>query len=336
MMLLLTTGGCMRRRQFLGVVGGVAAWPPVAQAQQKTRVYRVVALIGGSVANANYADLIEKSFMELGWSLGRDLEIEYRWGAGNTELNKTYAKEITGMKPDAVLAVTNTAMAALHREASSIPTVFVMVSDPVGMHYVDSFALPGGNVTGFTPFEPSLGSKWLSLLKEIAPNVEDIGLIFNPEPGNNSASFAGPIEAVAPSVGVKSIARPVGDSAEIERLILAMSKKPNGGLIFLPDAFTYAHRERIIALIAQYRLPAIYFLRDFCTAGGLISYGIDLGQLTKQAVSYVSRVLRGVKPGDLPVQAPTKFELVINIRTATALGIAFPPAVLARADEVIE
>jgi putative ABC transport system substrate-binding protein len=172
----------MRRREFITLLGGAAAWPLVAQAQQKTHVYRIVALMGGSVANADDADLIEKSFTGLGWSLGRDLEIEYRWGAGNTELNKAYAKEIIGMKPDAILAVTNTAMAALHREASSIPTVFVMVSDPVGMHYVDSFALPGGNVTGFTPFEPSLGSKWLSLLKEIAPNVENVGLIFNPEP----------------------------------------------------------------------------------------------------------------------------------------------------------
>src|SRR5229473_2537876 len=278
----------MQRREFITLISGAATWPLAARAQQRNRVYRIAVLEGSGAANATEVDLIEKSFKGLGWSPGQDLEIEYRWGAGDTELSKAYAKEIIGMKPDAIFAVSNTAMAALHREASAIPTVFVMVSDPVGMHYVDSFAKPGGNVTGFTPFDPSLGTKWVSLLKEIAPNVEDIGLIFNPEPGNNSASFAGPIEAVAPSVGVKSIARPVGDSAEIERLILAMSKKPNGGLIFLPDAFTYAHRERIIALIAQYRLPAIYFLRDFCTAGGLISYGIDLGQLTKQAVSYVS------------------------------------------------
>jgi putative tryptophan/tyrosine transport system substrate-binding protein len=326
----------MRRRQFLGVVGGAAVWPLIAQAQQKVRVYRVVALMGGSVANVNDINLIERSFTGLGWSLGRDLEIEYRWGGGNTELTKAYAKEIVEMKPDAVLAVTNTAMAALHREASSIPTVFVMVSDPVGMHYVDSFALPGGSVTGFTPFEPSLGSKCMSLLKEIAPNVENVGLIFNPEPGNNSASFAGPVEAAAPSLGVKSIVRPVGDSAEIERLIFALSEKPNSGLIFLPDAFTYVHREKLVAQIAQYRLPAIYPLRGFCEAGGLISYGIDLRQLQQQAVSYVSRILRGANPGDLPVQAPTKFELVINMRATKALGLAIPPAVLARADEVIE
>jgi putative ABC transport system substrate-binding protein len=326
----------MRRRQFLGVVASAAAWPLVARGQEKARVYRIVALLGGSAANADDVNFFGKAFKELGWSLGRDLEVEYRWGAGNAELNKAYAKEIIAMKPDAILAVTNSAMAALHREASSIPTVFAMVSDPVGMHYVDTFAQPGGNVTGFTPFEPSLGSKWMSLLKEIAPNIENVGLMFNPEPGNNSASFAGPIEAAAPSLGVKSIARPVGDSAEIERLILALSEKPNSGLIFLPDAFTYLHREKIVDQIAQCRLPAIYPLRGYCDAGGLISYGINLEQLLQQAVSYVSRILRGANPGDLPVQAPTKFELVINMKATKALDLAVPPGVLARADAVIE
>jgi putative tryptophan/tyrosine transport system substrate-binding protein len=326
----------MRRREFIALIGGAATWPFAARAQQKNRVYRIVVLSGGSTANATEVDFIEKVFKELGWSPGQDLEIEYRWGAGNTELNKAYAKEIIGMKPDAIFAGTNTAMAALHREASAIPTVFVMVSDPVGMHYVDSFAHPGGNVTGFTPFDPSLGSKWVSLLKEIAPNVENVGLIFNPERGNNSASFAGPIEAAAPSLGVKSILRTVGDSAGIERLILTLSETPDSGLIFLPDAFTFAHRETIVAAIAQRRLPAIYPLRAFCDVGGLLSYGIDVLQLYQQAVSYVSRILRGAKPADLPVQAPTKFELVINLKAAKTLGLAVPPALLASADEVIE
>ena len=334
---LLSLGSDMQRRDFITLFGcAAAAWPLVAQAQRKTRVYRIVVLSGGGTANATDVDFTEKVFKELGWSPGQDLEIEYRWGAGDTELNKAYAKEIIGLKPDAILAMTNSAMAALHREASRIPTVFVMVSDPVGMHYVDSFAHPGGNVTGFTPFDPSLGSKWVSLLKEIAPNVENVGLIFNPEPGNNSASFAAPIEAAAPSLGVKSILRPVGDSAGIERLILTLSEKPNSGLIFLPDAFTSVHREAIVAAIARHRLPAIYPLRMFCDAGGLISYGIDIFQLYQQAVSYVSRVLRGANPADLPVQAPTKFELVINVKTAGAIGLAVPPTLLAQANEVIE
>jgi putative tryptophan/tyrosine transport system substrate-binding protein len=318
------------------LICGAAAWPFAARAQRKNRVYRIVVLLGGSTVNAAEVDFIEKAFKGLGWSPGEDLEIEYRWGAGDTELNKAYAKEITGTKPDAILASTNTAMAALHREASGIPTVFVMVSDPVGMHYVDSFAHPGGNVTGFTPFDPSLGTKWVSLLKEIAPDVENVGLIFNPEPGNNSASFAAPIEAAAPSVGVKSIPRPAGDSAGIGRLILALSEKPNSGLIFLPDAFTYVHREAIVAAVAQHRLPAIYPLRSYCDAGGLISYGIDIFQLYQQAVSYVSRVLRGANPADLPVQAPTRFELIINLKAAKTLDLAVPPALLASADEVIE
>jgi putative ABC transport system substrate-binding protein len=242
----------MRRREFIGLVGvGAAAWPLAARAQQNTRVYRIAVLAGASKMNAAEVDLIEKWFKDLGWTPSRDLVIEYRWGAGDTELNKAYAKEIIGMKPDAILAQTNTAMAALHREASAIPTVFVMVSDPVGMHYVDSFAQPGGNVTGFTPFDPALGTKWLSLLKEIAPNLENVGLMFNPEPGNNSASFAQPIEAAAPSLGVKSIVSPVGDSAEIERLISTLGEKANSGLIFLPDAFTYLHRGTIVAQIAR-------------------------------------------------------------------------------------
>jgi putative ABC transport system substrate-binding protein len=326
----------MQRRDFIMLFGAASAWPLVAQAQQKTRVYRIAALLGGSTADVRMTDLIEKFFKGFGWSPHRDLEIAYRWGAGNTELNKAYAKEIIGMKLDAILAITNSAMAALHRETSRIPTVFVMVSDPVGMQYVDSFAHPGGNVTGFTPFDPSLGTKWLSLLKEIGPEVENVGLIYNPEPGNNSASFAGPIEAAAPSLGVKSIVRPVGDSDGIQRLISTLSGQPNSGLIFLPDAFTSAHSGAIIAAVAQYRLPAIYPLRLFCDVGGLMSYGIDPSQLIQQAVSYVNLILRGANPADLPVQAPTKFELVINVKTAKAIGLAVPPTLLARADEVIE
>jgi putative ABC transport system substrate-binding protein len=326
----------MKRRAFIGLIGGAIAWPLAARAQPKNRAYRVAVLLGGSPANSPNPDIIEKSFKELGWSPGRDLEIEYRSGAGDTELNKAHAKEIIGMKPDAIVAMTNSAMAALHREASAIPTVFVMVSDPVGMHYVDSFARPGGNVTGFTPFDPSLGAKWVSLLKEIAPNIENIGLIYNPEPGNNLASFAGPVEAVAPSLGVKSIVRPAGDSAGIERLISTLGEKPNSGLIFLPDAFTAAHSEAIVGAVAQHRLPAIYPLRLFCDAGGLISYGVNVTELLQQGVSYVSRILRGARPADLPVQAPTRFELVINLKVARTMSLVPPPSLIALADDVIE
>jgi putative ABC transport system substrate-binding protein len=326
----------MKRREFIGLVGGAIAGPLAARAQQKGRAYRIAVLLGGSPAKSPYGDIVEKSFKALGWSPGRDLEIEYRSGAGDTELNKAHAKEIIGMKPDAILAMTNSAMAALHREASAIPTVFVMVSDPVRMHYVDSFARPGGNVTGFTPFDPSLGAKWVSLLKQIVPTIENVGLIYNPEPGNNLASFAGPIEAVAPSLGVKSITKPVGDSTGIERVISTLGEKPNSGLIFLPDAFTAAHSEAIVGAVAQLRLPAIYPLRAFCDAGGLISYGVNVSELLEQGISYVSRILRGAQPADLPVQAPTRFELVINLKAAMTMGLVVPPSLIAVADDVIE
>lgn len=327
----------MRRRDFISFLGAAAAASPyAAQAQQNNHVPRVVVLFGASTENKIDVERTETFFRELGWSPGRNIEIKYRWGAGETEVNRAHAKEIIGIRPDVILAVTNSAMAALHRESSDIATVFVMVSDPVGMHYVENFANPGGTVTGFTPFEPSLGSKWISLLKEIAPHVETVGLMFNPEPSNNSASFADPIQAVAPSLGIKSVVRPNGDSADIERLISELGNQSNGGLIFLPDAFTYVHRRRIVDQIARLSLPAIYPLRGFCDVSGLISYGIDIFQIQRQAVSYVSRILGGVKPTDLPVQAPTKFELVINLGTAKALGLTVPPTLLARADEAIE
>ncbi len=325
----------MRRRDFITVLGGAASWPLAARAQQR-QTYRVSILLGASTENSEEIEHIETLFQGLGWTPQRDLEIEYRWGAGQTELNTFYAKAIIAKKPDAILAITNSAMAALHREASTIPTVFLMVSDPVGMQYVDSFAKPGGNVTGFTPFEPSLGGKWVSILKEIAPKVQTIGLMFNPEPGNNSASFSGPIKSIASSLGVTAIEKPTGDAADVERLISKLGQQANGGLIFLPDAFTFINRDAIIASIAHNRLPAIYPLRGFCDAGGLISYGIKYSQLLEQSVTYVSRILRGAKPAELPVQGPTTFELIINQKAAKELDLPIPTTLLARADEVIE
>ena len=326
----------MRRRDFIKVVAAAAVAPRTVKAQQNNRISRVAVLFGASVANRIDIERTETFFRDLGWLPGRNLEIQFRWGAGETEVNRAHAKEIVQMRPDVILAVTNSAMAALHREPSDIPTVFVMVSDPVGMHYVESFAKPGGTVTGFTPFEPSLGSKWISLLKEIAPNVEAVGLMYNPEQGNNLASFANPIIAAAPGLGIQSVGRPTGDSADIERLITQIGSQPNGGLIFLPDAFTYAHRQKIVEQVSRLRLPTIYPLRGFCEVSGLMSYGIDIIQIQRNAVAYVSRILRDTKPADLPVQAPTKFELLINLKAAKAIGLNVPATLLARADEVIE
>jgi putative tryptophan/tyrosine transport system substrate-binding protein len=329
----------MKRREFITLIGGAAVWPIGAQAQQPTQIRRVGALMGIAAndpgAKGRIAS-IETPLQELGWVFGRNLEIHYRWGAGDTDLTRAYAKELLELQPDVIFVHTNTGMAALHRELSTVPIVFAMVSDPVGMRYVENMARPGRNVTGFTPFEPSLGGKWLSLLKEMAPNVEHVALLFNPETGNNAAPFMRAIEDAAPALRIKSIVRPLKESAEIERMILAHGQIPNSGLIFLPDAFTSAHREKIVALIAQQRVPAIYPLRIFTAAGGLMSYGVDVNQLFREATSYVDRILRGTPPGELPVQAASKFELTINLKAANALGLDMPPTLLARADEVIE
>ena len=227
-------------------------------------------------------------------------------------------------------------MAALHAEHSNIPTVFAMVSDPVGMHYVESFSRPGGNATGFTPFEPSLGGKWVSLLKEAAPSVEHIGLVYNPEPGNNSVAFRKSIDEVANKIGIASIETPSGDSSDIDRLIRSLKDELNSGLVFLPDAITGVRRVQITALVAQCRLPAIYPLRLFCEVGGLMSYGVKTDKIVAGVASYVDRILRGANPAELPVQAPTEFEFVVNQKAAQQLGLQLPPLLLARADEVIE
>jgi putative tryptophan/tyrosine transport system substrate-binding protein len=227
-------------------------------------------------------------------------------------------------------------MAALHAEHPNIPIVFAFVSDPVGMHYVESFSRPGDNVTGFTPFEPTLGGKWTSLLKEAAPNVEHIGIVYNPEPGNNSSAFRKSIDEVANKVGIISIETPSGDSSDIDRLIRSLKDEPNSGLIFLPDAMTAARRIQITALVAQCGLPAIYPFLMFCEAGGLMSYGVKLAPAIAGAASYLDRILRGANPAELPVQAPTEFEFVVNQKTARQLGLQLPPLLLASADEVIE
>ncbi|WIW43856.1 ABC transporter substrate-binding protein [Bradyrhizobium sp. 62B] len=279
---------------------------------------------------------MEEVLKARGWTIGGDLQIEYRITGGDTDLSQRYARELLALHPDALFATTNTSMAALHAEHSSVPTVFAMVSDPIGMHYVERFSRPGGNVTGFTPFEPSLGGKWVSLLKEVAPNVEHIGLIYNPEPGNNSAAFHEAIGNVAKRVGIISIETPVGDASDIHRLIRSFKDEPKSGLIFLPDALTSEQSNHFTALVADARLPAIYPLRLYCAAGGLMSYGVNIQKMYMGAASYVDRVLRGAKPAELPVQAPTEFELIVNQKAARRLGLALPSTLLARADEVIE
>jgi putative ABC transport system substrate-binding protein len=243
------------------------------------------------------------------------------------------------MRPAVILAVSNTSMAALHQTSTTIPVVFLAVSDPVGMGYVNSLSRPGSSVTGLTPFEPSMGGKWLSLLKELAPTVEDVGVIFNPEPGNNSRSFLRSIEDAAGSLAIKSIVTPRAERSDIEHTIIELGKRSHTGLVFLPDALTYAHLNAIVDLIAQHRIPAIYPWRDFVTAGGLISYGPDAGytdEFLGQAASYVNRILNGEKPAEMPVQAPTKLVLSVNTKAAKALGLDLPASLIALTDEIIE
>jgi putative ABC transport system substrate-binding protein len=320
----------MRRREF---TLGLAMLTNIGRASAQDRARRVGVLTNYS--RPGTSSVLETVLKEKGWIVGRNLQIQYRITGGDTNLSRAYAQELLAWQPDVLYAVTNTSMAALRAEHSNIPTVFAFVSDPVGMHYVESFSRPGGNVTGFTPFEPTLGGKWVSLLKEAAPDVEHIGIVYNPEPGNNSAAFRQSIDEIAKKVGIVSITIPKGDSSDIDRLIRSLKNEPNSGLVFLPDAITAARRVQITALVAQCRLPAIYPLRVFCEAGGLMSYGVNADKLHAGAASYVDRILRGANPAELPVQAPTEFEFVVNQKTARQLGLQLPPLLLARADEVI-
>jgi len=319
----------MRRREF---ILGLATLTNLRCVSAQDRIRRLGALISHPINRV----IFEPALKERGWVPGRNLQIEYRITGGDTDLTRRYARELLALQPDVLFAMTNTSMAALYAEHSKIPTVFAMVSDPIGMHYVESFSKPGGNTTGFTPFEPSLGGKWVSLLKEVAPNIEHVGLLYNPEPGNNSAAFRKSIDEVADRVGIGSIEEPSGDASDIDRLIRSLKDKPKSGLIFLPDAVTSTRPDHFTALVARSRLPAIYPLRGYCDVGGLISYGVKWEKIVAAAASYVDRILRGASPADLPVQAPTEFELVVNQKAARQLGLQLPPTLLDRADEVIE
>jgi putative tryptophan/tyrosine transport system substrate-binding protein len=319
----------MRRREF---ILGLAMLANVGRANAQGRSRRVGALL----AEEPQVKIIEGSLREKGWIPGQNLQIEYRITRGDTNLAQAYARELLSFQPDVLFAVSNTSMAALHAQQSDIPTVFAMVSDPVGMRYVETLSRPGGKVTGMGLFEPSLGAKWVSFIKEVAPNVEHIGIVYNPEPGNNSALFRKSIDEIANKVGIVSIETPRGDSSDIEHLIRSLKDKPNSGLIFLPDAITYVRRDQTTALVTQCRLPAIYPLRAFCEAGGLMSYGVKIEKIIAAAASYVDRILRGANPAELPIQAPTEFELVMNQRAAREIGLQLPPALLVHAEEIIE
>jgi len=330
----------MRRREFVILLGGgaAAAWPLAARAQQSNRL-RVVGVLLAMAPDDPEAQLRIKAFeaglRELGWTEGRNLRLEYRWAVGDAALLRKQATELVGLAPDLILATSTPVLAALRQE-KTLPIVFVQVTDPIGGGFVPNLARPGGSLTGFTSFEFTIGSKWLEALKHVAPAVTRVALIFNPDTAPFAHLFWQPVEAVAPSFDVEPMQAPVRDVGEIERTIAAFARNANSGLMVLPDVSTTNHRDLIIALAARHRLPAVYPYRYFATSGGLMSYGSDLADVYRRAASYVDRILKGAVPGDLPVQAPAKFEFVINLKTANALGLTVPPRWLGRADEVIE
>jgi putative ABC transport system substrate-binding protein len=325
----------MLRRQFLGVLGGAAvAWPLVAHAQQMRRIGVLLAFPESDLERQPRVAAFQKGLQELGWTDGRNVRIDYRWAVGDADRVR-YAAELVALAPDVIMATTGATVGALQQASRTVPIVFVTVIDPVGGGWVASLARPGGNATGFAAFEFSMGGKWLELLKEIAPRVTRVAVIRDPSVPAGSGLFAA-IQTVAPSFGVELISVGVRDASEIERGIAAFAREANGGLIVPVPSSVTLHRELLITLAARHRLPAIYSARFFVTSGGLISYAPDPIDPYRRAASYVDRILKGEKPADLPVQAPTKYELIINLKTAKALGLEIPPTVLARADEVIE
>jgi len=329
----------MRRREFISFVGAVAAtWPRAAHAQRPDRVRRIGVLMGLAASDPDaprWASAFQQALQGSGWTEGRDIKIEYRWGTGDARVIRAYAAELIGLAPEVIVTRGSTALRTMQQETNSIPLVFVSVSDPVGSGFVASLARPGGNITGFTIYDFAMGGKWLEILNEIAPTITRVGVILNPENSTNTGQIPS-LEAAASTFHVSLTQLGIHDAGEIERGIKVFAREPNSGLIALADVITNVNRELIIRLAASYRLPAVYIFRHWANAGGLASYGADVVDQWRGAAAYVDRILKGEKPADLPVQAPTKLELVINMKTAKALGLTVSPSLLARADEVIE
>jgi putative ABC transport system substrate-binding protein len=330
----------MRRREFITLLGGTAAWPLAVHAQQPNRVRRIGILSGFSEHDPDVVRRLaafRQRLQELGWTDGRNIHFDYyRWNAADADQIQAKAAELVSSSPDVILAHTSDSVIALRRETRTIPIVFTVVSEPVAQGFVQSLAHPGGNITGFTHLEPTIGGKWLELLREIAPHVVRVAVIFNPEVTPSAVAFSRSAETAARRFAVEAVATPVREPLEIEAAVTALARDAGGGLIFPGDTFTSIRRKWIIELAARHRLPSIYAFRYFPADGGLASYGLDVVDQYRQAAAYVDRILRGEKPADLAVQQPTKFELVINMTTAKELGLIIPPGVLAIADEVIE
>jgi len=330
----------VKRREFITLLGGAtAAWPLAARAQQANRVLRVAVLNSFTESDLEVQSWV-KAFTQglaaLGWTDGVNVRIDTRWGGGEVSQLPKFAKELVDLHPDVILAMTTPSVDAILRETHAIPIVFTLVTDPVAQGLVETLVRPGRNITGFTIFEPEIGSKWLQVLKEIAPKTTRVVVIFNPDTAPYYRLYMNSIEVAGASFAVKTIEAAVHSRVEIEAAISALAGEPAGAVIVMSDSFSVVHRDLIIALAAQYRLPAVYPFRFQATDGGLISYGVDLSDMNRRAAIYVDSILKGEKPADLPVQLPTKFEMVINLKTARTLGFEIPLTLLARADEVIE
>jgi putative tryptophan/tyrosine transport system substrate-binding protein len=329
----------MNRRDFITLLGGAAAGPLSARAQQPERMRRIGLLIQfpesdpqGQARIAAFREELQKR----GWRIGGNLQIDYRWAVSNDEQARSAAAELLKLTPDLISANSTVPLRAVQQASRTVPIVFTTIIEPIEQGFVSSLAHPGGNTTGFSYLEVSIGGKWMDLLKDIAPQITRVACVFNPQRGPYSVGISHFAQEAAQRLGVQYVAAPVLEPAQIEPTLAPLSHEPNAGLIISPDAFTVIHRQQIIALASRYRLPAIYSERNFAVDGGLVSYGPDYVDHWRQAASYVDRILRGEKPADLPVQQPSKFYMAVNLKTAKVLGLEMPPMLLARADEVIE
>jgi len=328
----------MRRRDFIKLAGGTAAWPFGAVAQQE-KARRIGVLMGfaeNDREGQTFVAAFREALQKLGWAEGSNIRIDYRWTGLDKELIQRFAKELVELQPDLILTQSTPATSELLRQTRTIPIVFALVADPIGSGFVASFRQPGGNITGFVTMEPTMAAKWLELLKEIAPRTTRVAMLFNPASAPYAEYWLNPFKDAAASFAVQAIVAPVHDTTELESVIAAQAQEPNGGLIVMPDTFTTGHRLEITSLAARHRIPVVYPYRVFAETGGLLSYGDDLTDNFRRAASYVDRILKGEKPAELPVQAPVKFELVINLKTAKALGLDVPLQFQQRAEKIIE
>jgi len=330
----------MQRRDFIALLGGMAAaWPLMARAQEAERMRRIAVLMGYAEndpeAQIRFA-AFKQELLALGWDERRNLRIDLRWASGDFDSASRFAKELVALHPEVILSNTTPVTTAVRQETKTIPIVFVAVSDPVGAGFVESLPRPGGNISGFINLEPTIGGKWLDLLKDVAPHLTRVAVMFNPQTAPYTDIYLRSLEVAGKKFGVQSFSAPVQSEADIEKVISDLGREPDSGLIAMTDSFMTVHRKAIVELAMRHKVPFMYYISVVPREGGLISYGIDLTDEFRRSASYVDRILRGAKPATLPVQLPTKFELVINLKTAKALGLTVPKPLLTGADEVIE